>query len=352
MTSKAIRVLVVGSGGVGGVSALSLSLNKKCEVTLVVRSDYDLVMTQGYTINSCTYGQIKGWRPQNVARSVTDAFERFGEFDYILLTTKNIPDGPITCELIIAPAVTDKTAIILLQNGVGIENPMIKAFPNNIILSGVSLIGSTYMNGVIDHKRIDSVILGDFRKQPLPNTKQVIDQFVNIYQNEDPTKNHIEIDENVDLTRWKKLVYNSIINTITTLVDLDVARCQINNVNETLFRPAMAELIEIAKSEGIIIPPETIEYFIHIGDGLFYCPSMLVDKRKQQLIELEIILGNPLKIGQKNGVNTPILYTLYHLLTMVQFKIKEDIGMFEIDQDLYTGNSDDYPNIFKNNNKK
>lgn len=351
MTTLPIKVLVVGSGGVGGISALSLSLNNKCEVTLVVRSDYDLIIKQGFKINSITYGQLEGWRPTNVARSVEDAFEKYGEFDYILLTTKNIPDGPITCEKIIAPAVTDRAAIILLQNGVDIDLPMIEAFPKNIILSGVSLIGSTYYHGTIDQKRIDHVSLGDFRKEPLPNTKEVIDKFISIYQNEDPTKNHIEIDNNVALTRWKKLVYNSIINTITTLVDLDVARCQINNVNETLFRPAMIELIAIAKSEGIIIPDETIEAMIHIGDGLFYAPSMCVDRRKLQLIELEIILGNPLKVGKKNGVCTPILKTLYHLLSMVQFKIKEARGMVKINEKIYTGNSDEFPKIFANDNQ-
>jgi 2-dehydropantoate 2-reductase len=346
------KVLVVGSGGVGTISALSLCLNDRSDVTLVVRSDYDKIMNLGYTINSCTYGKLEGWRPHHVAKSVADAAENFGPFDYILMTTKNIPDGPITCEDIIAPAVTPQSAIILIQNGVGIEEPMIERFPQNVILSGVSLIGSTNYNGVVEHQRIDSVFIGDFRKEPLQGTDKIINTFIEIYQNKDRSLNQIDRADDVSLTRWTKLVYNSVINTITTLVDLDVARCQINDANDTLFKPAMKEIIAIAKSEGILVPEETIDKMIHIGDGFFYPPSMCVDRRKNQLLELEIILGNPLKVARRNNVDTPILSTLYPLLKMTQFKIKEQIGHVTIDENDYTGNSDDYPKIFKEKNPK
>ena len=50
------KVLVIGSGGVGAISALSLTTNNKSKVTLVVRSDFELISNNGYSIDSCTYG--------------------------------------------------------------------------------------------------------------------------------------------------------------------------------------------------------------------------------------------------------------------------------------------------------
>ena len=65
-------------------------------------------------------------------------------FDFIVVTTKNIPDVPPTVAEIITPAVTPgHTSIMLLQNGLGIEKALLAAFPKNVILSGISLIGAT-----------------------------------------------------------------------------------------------------------------------------------------------------------------------------------------------------------------
>ncbi|CCG22195.1 hypothetical protein CORT_0B04870 [Candida orthopsilosis Co 90-125] len=341
------KVLVIGSGGVGTISAVSLKHNNQSEVTLVVRSDYDLIKSQGYSINSCTYGELTNWQPHNLAQSVEDALERFGPFDYILLTTKNIPDGPVTCEDIISPAIkTGDEVIILLQNGINIEKTMLERFPGHLILSGVSLIASTYHHGHVENKGQDIVFLGDFVKPSThPLSKAKIDEFISIYNN--PGFNKIIIDEDVQKTRWEKLIYNSTFNTITALVDLDATRLQINNANEELLRPAMNEVIAIAKSVGVECDASKIELLIHIGDGLFYAPSMCVDMRKKQLMELEIILGNPIRIAKESGVATPVLSVIYSLLKMVQFRLKEERKMFSINENDFRGNSDEYPKIFE-----
>ena len=51
---------------------------------------------------------------------------------------------------------------------------------------------------------------------------------------------------------------------------------------------------------------------------------MCVDVRKGQLMELEIILGNPMRIAKENNVATPILSTIYPLLKLVQFRLKKE----------------------------
>lgn len=344
------KVLVIGSGGVGTVSALSLTENNKSEVTLVVRSDYELIKSQGYSIDSCTYGKLTNWKPHNLAKSVDHAQEEFGPFDYILLTTKNIPDGPITCEEIIKPAIkTGNEVIILLQNGLGIENPMFKSYPGHIILSGISLIGSTYINGHVKNPGKDFVYLGDFKPkdQRLLKSQEKIEEFIKIYQNDDFNKNSIQLDENVQKRRWEKLIYNSVFNVICALTELDNNRIQMNIGNDSLIRPAMYEIISIAKSEGIECDESFVDKYLHIGDGLFYTPSMAIDVHKGQLMELEIILGNPMKIAKKNNVSTPILSVLYPLLKLVQFRLKEKKKMITINEDDFKCNSDDYQKILQ-----
>lgn len=345
-----LKVLVIGSGGVGTIAALALSTNGRAQTTLVVRSAYDKVVKDGFTIRSATYGNIDHWRPTHVSRSVEEAVKLNGPFDYVVVTTKNIPDGPQPCEDVVRPAVVPgKTTVVLIQNGINIEVPMIREFPTNHFLSGISLIGSTNLDCVIHNPGKDVISLGPFHN---PNvdfevSKEKAQEFISIYQNPDESVNKITFGEDTRTARWRKLVYNSVFNTICTVTDMDVNRCQINGANKTLLEPAMDEVIAIAASEGVTIDPSVKSTYMHIGDGFFYTPSMLVDSRKNQTFEIEVILGNPLAIAKKNGVPTPILTSIYYLLRMKQFYIMERSGKISINEaDYKNRNSDDYPQIF------
>ncbi|OBA24463.1 2-dehydropantoate 2-reductase [Metschnikowia bicuspidata var. bicuspidata NRRL YB-4993] len=349
------KVLVVGSGGVGSIAALSLTINGKSETTLVVRSDYDKVIKDGYTVHSVTYGNLEHWRPKNVARSVEDAARDFGPFDYVVVTTKNIPDGSMTCEDIIRPAISSSTTIVLIQNGIGIEIPMIEQFPGSVVLSGISLIGSSNIDCVIENLHKDHILLSPFNNPNVP--KEVADEklkeFAAIYQNDDKSVNEIDLEEDSRRSRWAKLVYNAVMNTTCAITGIDVNRCQINGANKALFEPAMNEVLAIAASDGVQLGDDSKQKFLHIGDGLFYSPSMLIDVQKNQLVELEIILGNPLKIARKNGIETPVLSVMYQLLKMKQFKIREDKGLVQVDETKFRGkNSDEYPEIFAATNHR
>lgn len=350
------NILVVGSGGVGAIAALALTMNNKANVTLVVRSAYQKATTEGFEIHSVTYGEFHNWKPAHISRTVEDAVKENGPFDFILVTTKNIPDGPTPVEEIIRPAVVDGACtVVLFQNGIGIEEPIIKLYPKCPVVSGILMIGSTNIDCVVNNLHKDTVKLAPFHN---PNISDEISmaktkEFASLYQHENKDINEIILEENALRSRWEKLVYNMVLNTVCTVTGLDVNRCQIGGSNETLFKPAMTEVRAIAASEGVDLPELTCDFMCHVGDGLFYSPSMLVDYRKKQLFELEVILGNPLKTAAKNGVPTPVLSTLYGLLKIIQLRVKEETGMVQIDQEKFQGlSSDDYPKAFEEMQKK
>lgn len=57
------RILVVGCGGIGCMAALNLEFGGQAQVTAVLRSSYQIVEKQGFTINSVDHGQVRGFRP-------------------------------------------------------------------------------------------------------------------------------------------------------------------------------------------------------------------------------------------------------------------------------------------------
>lgn len=111
------KILIVGTGGVGVIASYCLLFSGSAEVTSVVRSQYNIVISQGYTIKSLTYGDIVGFRPNNVVKDVEEAVS-YGPFDYIIVSTKNTPEI-FRVENLIEPAVSSSTSIILIQNGIG-----------------------------------------------------------------------------------------------------------------------------------------------------------------------------------------------------------------------------------------
>jgi 2-dehydropantoate 2-reductase len=47
-------------------------------------------------------------------------------------------------------------------------------------------------------------------------------------------------------------------------------------------------------------------------------PSMLLDWEQGKIMELEVILGNPIRIAREHGIEMPRLQTLYALLRRAQ----------------------------------
>jgi ketopantoate reductase len=65
------RILLVGCGGIGCMAALNLEFGGQAQVTAVLRSSYQIVKEQGFTINSVDHGQVRGFRPTDSRLSYT-----------------------------------------------------------------------------------------------------------------------------------------------------------------------------------------------------------------------------------------------------------------------------------------
>lgn len=61
--NKKLQVLLVGSGGIGTMVAYALEKGGKAEVAAVLRSNFEIVLENGFTIHSVDHGEVKDWRP-------------------------------------------------------------------------------------------------------------------------------------------------------------------------------------------------------------------------------------------------------------------------------------------------
>lgn len=266
-------------------------------------------------------------------------------FDYIVVTMKNIPEVS-NIPGVIRPAVSEgHTAIVLIQNGIGIEQPLVDAFPKSVVLSGVSFIGAHQRNGSVIHDDHDNWALGVYHNSALcPRMEQdKAEEFGLIYNS---TPADCEVVDDIVYKRWRKVLWNGVFNPVSlsrrkfmnrksdaahqmcAITQLDSAAIRRYGGEYSLIRPAMAEMAAIARADGYDLPEDIVDVMIDSTPiDLSFRPSMLVDVDKGNPMEAEVILGNPLRIARKLGIKTPILDDTYRMLKLTQARLLDARGL-------------------------
>ncbi|KAJ5769269.1 hypothetical protein N7520_003828 [Penicillium odoratum] len=204
-------------------------------------------------------------------------------FNFLVVTAKNI-SGDVDLISQISSAVTPGiTTIVLIQNGLNIERPYLDRFPNNVILSGISMIGSEETKpGFINHTFSDHLTIGSF---PNPNLDPIVEveeaqKFVSIYSAGGKTR--CVYDKHLLWNRWKKLVYNSTMNPICAITGLNAGKIKLAGPSiSALVHDAMREIEAAAKASGYELPEDIVEFMSNIDSPEDqFAPSMLQDVRK------------------------------------------------------------------------
>ena len=304
------RILVVGTGAIGGFYGGKLA-QAGGRVTTLCRSDYELVKSKGITVTS-TLGDFH-FTPEKVIRDL-------GEYgpppDYILVGLKVLPE--IDTAAIIKEVVGAETAIVLLQNGVEIEEPVARAFPDNEIISGLAFICATRTSpGHIDHTDFGRVVIGRY-----PASKSVkVEELARLFS-EAGLK--CEVTEDAVTARWRKLVWNAPFNPISVLAGgADTKTMVENHESVELARKVMEEVCKIAEAVGHPLPPGVVRENIEGTRRMSpYKSSMLVDFEAGRPMEVEAILGNGIRAAKRHNLAVPHMESLYGLLKLVDKKIR------------------------------
>jgi 2-dehydropantoate 2-reductase len=311
------RVLVFGGGSIGAVLAYLLSKSiSASNIVVVCRSNFDIVAKDGFTINSTVYGMNESVKPIAV-RSVAEAVQAYPDgFDYICVATKAIVRGNVSQPELIKPAVSAKTTIVLMQNGISIEEPYKALFPDTAIASVVIYMPCTQTApGVVSHTVYTKFLLGTYPAKSAIEHKNSTARFVELLNDAGASATH---EDDIQLARWTKLLVNGSQNPICALSRLrDVQFLGAAPGAESFCRKVMREIASIARAEGYSdVDDSVVERQLQLSarrapPGVE--PSMLADALAGQNLEVECIVGNALRIAQSHGVDVPRLETIYYL---------------------------------------
>lgn len=88
---------------------------------------------EGIQVISPSLGDVS-FRPVQAFSSLSEAASSNQSWDYVLVTTKVLPEMGDPSELLEGIA-DEKSSIVLVQNGLGIEQPYHQRFPRSPIIS-------------------------------------------------------------------------------------------------------------------------------------------------------------------------------------------------------------------------
>ncbi|KIX01123.1 uncharacterized protein Z518_10189 [Rhinocladiella mackenziei CBS 650.93] len=313
------NVMLYGLGAIGSFYAFILERTQRVRLTVVARSNHEAVKKNGLLIKSANHGEHLV-RPAKVVKTPAEAGETY---DYIVCTTKAVDQASIPQQL--APAIDEsKTCIAIIQNGVGNEDPFRQAFPKCSILSCVTWVGAQQDTpGVVHHWASENTQIGIFPNKDLEPAfeKTKLDEFTSLLRQGGTP---FTVEENIQIQRWEKVVWNVAWNSLTTLTMLDTHSWLKSSPDSMpMTRKLMREVIDVARKCDVPIQYELIDELIEkilamqpIGS------SMQADCKMGRPMEVEVILGTPVRKGRELGIPIPILEVLYTLLLAINSRMK------------------------------
>jgi 2-dehydropantoate 2-reductase len=287
-----MKIGVVGSGAIGLYVGARLQ-QAGHEVRFLLRRDYEAIRDSGLRVHSVR-GDFHLELVQGFRRP-----EEIGPVDLVLVALKTF-DSHFLPDLV-RPLLSQQTAILTLQNGLGNEELLADAFGPGRVLGGVAIIGANRGEpGVVHHLALGSIRIGEFAAGRSPRCERLAADF---------SAAGIPCEAVADLRaiRWEKLIWNIPFNGLCTLLNATPGALLAHPPTRALVIELMTEVISGANAQGLaelipvaeMVAAQLAKTEKHTAD---YRPSMMVDQIEGRALELESIFRIPLQHAARRGV--------------------------------------------------
>ncbi len=284
-----LKYAVIGTGAIGGYYGGRLA-NAGEEVHFLLHSDYEYVKENGLIVDS-----ING----DFHLKSVNAYNNTSEMpkcDVVLVGLKST-NNYLLKELL-PPLLHENTLVILIQNGLGLEEDLLKIFPHLSIAGGLAFICSAKIGkGHIGHYDEGRLNIGSYSCNNDSIMQQVCTDLINA---------GVEAKiQDLQKARWMKLVWNIPYNGMTVVMNTTTDRLMNNKRMEKLLREIMLEVILAANHAGqgrYEVPESYANDILEITRNMVpYSPSMKLDYDYKRPLEIEYIYTRPIIEAAKNG---------------------------------------------------
>ncbi|HEY9670442.1 MAG TPA: putative 2-dehydropantoate 2-reductase [Waterburya sp.] len=296
---------ILGTGALGGYYGACLQ-RAGLEVHFLLHSDYEQVKEQGLVIESPN-GDFT--LPQVNAYGDVTKMPACDVVVVALKTTHNrlLPE-------ILPPVVKDNGVVLVLQNGLGIEEEVAQIVGSKRVMGGLCFLCSNKVGpGHICHLDYGEITLGEYT--PNYQVGGITERMCRIADDFECAGISIKLAEDLRLARWQKLVWNIPYNGLSVVLDATTDELMANQYTRSLVEQLMREVVAGAACCDRIIPDHFIQTMLDYTEKMTpYRTSMKIDYDEKRPLEVEAIFGNPLRVATAVGTDLPLISMLYRQL--------------------------------------
>lgn len=297
-----MNLVVMGTGGVGGYFGAKLALSGT-DVTFVARGAHlAAIRERGLTVRSAAGGEF------TARATAVESVAGRPPADAVLFCVKSF-DTETAAEAI-RPVVGPETAVLSLQNGIDNEEKIDAVLGPGHAVGGVAYVFATIeAPGAVAHTQGGRIVFGELDGRTRPRTTALLEAF---------TRAGIPAEITPDVRRalWEKYVAITAQAGMTALTRKPTG--VIRAIPETwkMYRLLLEELAALAGAEKVGLAPGAVERMLK-GVGTLKpdtTSSMYFDLTHNKPLELEALHGHAVRLGERHGIPTPMLFAVYAAL--------------------------------------
>ena len=297
-----MKILVVGSGGVGGYFGATLARAGE-SVTFLARGEHlRAILSGGLRVKSARDGEMV------VRSAATDDPGTVGQVDLVLFCVKSFDTERVART--IRAAVGPATVILSLQNGVDNEEKIEAVVGPGHVMGGVAYVFSTIeAPGVITQTHGGKIAFGELNGSESDRGHRVLQVF-------NGAGIPSELSTQILRLLWEKYLLITALGGLITLTRCPVGVVRAVPETRRLLFTLLEELAAVARASGVSLLPGTVEAVVSAADALpaGVYTSLHYDLTHGRRLEIDALQGHAVRLGEKLCVSTPALSTVYAAL--------------------------------------
>jgi 2-dehydropantoate 2-reductase len=303
---------ILGTGALGGYYGARLA-HGGAEVHFLLRSDFEHVQQYGLRVDS----------PDGDFSIPADRVQAYGDptdlppcdVAVVCLKTTQNDQLPRLLERCVKP----DGVVLVLQNGYEPEADAAALVGPERVLGGLCFLCSNKLGpGHIEHQDFGHIHMGVYqpKAEGWPSLGVAQKRFAQVTDHFNRAGIDTTAVDDLRLSRWKKLVWNIPYNGLSVVLNQTTDRLMADPVSRRRVVRLMEEVQTAAQTvDRREISDRFIQKMLDYTESMTpYKTSMMLDHEAGRPLEIEAIVGDPLRAAESAGGAVPALRTLYDQL--------------------------------------
>jgi len=299
-----VKIAVVGAGGIGGYYGALLHQAGQ-EVTFLARGSHlAAIRERGLRLESVLLPE-----PVSLRVRVTERSEDIGPVDLVLFSVKSYDTD--TAAVLLPPLITERTAVLTLQNGVDNVERLGERVGRAHVLGGAAYIFTAIASpGVISHTGGSRrVVLGELDGEVSTRGQAIRDAFA-------ATGVPVDLSPQILVAMWEKYLFITAQGGMTALTRLPIGTIRQSPATMEMYLDVASEVAAVGRAHGVPLPDGERARVQRAAEALGPASysSLYTDLIHGRRMELDALPGHTVRLGARYRIPTPVCRAIYAAL--------------------------------------